>query len=121
VSTPFANILREAVNSTPCAIGGAFAAEDGETVDFYSNWDRDQWGILTAHYGIVLRHVQSMLNTVHYGEAELLVVSHPKLEIMVQPVAEGYFAMIALEPPAPLATAISTIDTVARCLREEMG
>ena len=118
--SPFASILRKAVDSTPCAVGSAFAAADGETVEHYSKWDGGDWALLTAHYGIVLHHVQKLLNTTHYGDTQMLVVSHPKLEIMIRPVVEGYFAMIALEPPAPLAAAMSAIEGAATSLRQEM-
>ena len=38
--TPFGRILREAVEGTPGAVGGAFAASDGEMVDAFTTRDR---------------------------------------------------------------------------------
>ncbi|MBT8492582.1 MAG: roadblock/LC7 domain-containing protein, partial [Deltaproteobacteria bacterium] len=62
MDSPFAAILQDALDKTPGAVGGAFAAWDGETVDFICDCDETEWLILTAHYGVVLSHVQSALN-----------------------------------------------------------
>ena len=118
--SPFAKILQTAVESTPGAVGGAFAAPDGETVDHFSSLERSEWAILTAHYGIVLRHVQKALNTLHYGEASSLHLSHTSMEIVIYVVAEGYFALLALEAPAPLAHAHASLAAAATELRREM-
>lgn len=121
MNTPFADILRHAVEDTPGAVGGAFAACDGETVDFISEWERTEWAILTAHYGIVLSHVQSALHTFHFGEAELLVISHDEIDVLLQSVEDGYFALMVVERPASLGTAITALERATRELRKEMA
>ena len=117
----FGEILEAAVARTPGAVGGAFAAADGETVDMVSEWEVSDWKILTAHYGIVLTSIQSALHTFHYGEAELIVVSHRKLELLIRSVVDGYFALIAIEPPAPLARAIASLERASGELQREMA
>lgn len=119
--TPFAEILRVAVQQTPGAIGGAFAAGDGEIVDSFVDADPTEWAIFTAHYGIVLAQVQSALLTFHYGEAELLMMSHEQTDILLHPVMEGYYALMAVDHPAPLGKAISALHRAAAELRKEMG
>lgn len=121
MSSPFAEILASAVADAPCAIGGAFAAWDGEIVDFVSKWDDDEWLILTAHYGVVLAHVQSALHTFHFGEAVNLCLTHEELDIVVEAVKEGYFALIALEKPNNLGKAMLSLHRAAEKLRVEMG
>lgn len=118
--TPFRAILREAVQRTPGAVGGAFAAADGETVDAFSRWEHGEWAILTAHFGVVLAHVQSALHTFHYGEAELVVITHRHMSLLIRAVSEGYYALIAVEPPAPLGRAMASLERASGLLREEM-
>ena len=52
--TPFGAILRRAVDSTPNAIGAAFADAEGEMVDSFATISKHDWAVLTAHYGIVM-------------------------------------------------------------------
>ena len=121
MSSPFADILQSAVDQTPGAVGGAFAAWDGETVDYVSSWDDTEWLILTAHYGVVLSHVQAALHTFHFGEAETVCVTHAKLDIVIRSVKEGYYALLALDKAGNLGKAVRVLDAVANLLREEMG
>lgn len=118
--TTFAQILKSAVDRTPGAIGGAFAAADGETVDLVTEWDAQDWKILTAHYGVILSSVQSALHTFHYGEAELVLVSHRELDLLIRAVDDGYYALIAVRPPAPLARAMVSLERASGLLRREM-
>jgi predicted regulator of Ras-like GTPase activity (Roadblock/LC7/MglB family) len=117
----FASILQKAVARTPGAIGSAFAASDGEIVDSFASSDPMEWAILTAHYGVVLRYMQSALRTFHYGDAELVLMSHDELDILLHSVAEGYYALLAVGHPAPLGLAIDALTSAAASLREEMG
>lgn len=121
MSSPFADILETAMAATPGAIGGAFAAWDGEAVEYISTWDDTEWLILTAHYGVVLSHIQSALHTFHFGEAETVCVTHASLDIVVRAVKEGYFALLAVETPSNLGKAMRALDRAALLLREEMG
>jgi len=121
MSSPFHDILQCALDETPGAVGGAFAAWDGETVDYVSRWDDSEWLILTAHFGIVLAHVQAALHTFHFGEAETLCLTHARLDIVVEAVKEGYYALLALEKPANLGKAMRSLKHAARSLRAEMG
>ena len=46
--TPFGAILKQTVQASPTAIGGAFAASDGEMVDSFATMDPHDWAVLTA-------------------------------------------------------------------------
>lgn len=118
---PFCEILQDAVEQTPRAIGSAFAAWDGETVDFVSTWSDNDWLVLTAHYGVVLAHIQSALHTFHFGEAETVHLTHQRLDIVIQAVKEGYYALIAVERPSNLGKAMRVLQRTAEKLRVEMG
>lgn len=121
MTSSFADILRHVVDGTPGAVGGSFAAWDGETVDYVSSWEDDEWRILTAHYGVVLAYVQAALHTFHFGEAETICLTHAELDIVIQAVKEGYYALVALEKGANLGRAIRLLEAAAVDLREEMG
>jgi predicted regulator of Ras-like GTPase activity (Roadblock/LC7/MglB family) len=118
--TRFRDILRTAIDRIPGAIGGAFAARDGEIVDSVTRSDPFDWAILTAHYGVLLGHVQSALSTLHHGEAELVVLSHARIDIVMRSVSEGYYALVAIGHPAPLGMALEQLDRAVVRLRSEM-
>ncbi|HET6611501.1 MAG TPA: hypothetical protein VFG83_05920 [Kofleriaceae bacterium] len=124
MASAFAAILRAAVGQTPGALGSAFAADDGETVDAIAidpSHNLLDESFLAAHYGVVLAHIQSALRTLHYGEAEIVTVVHPELSVLVRPVKDGYFALLALAPASSLALAMAALDRAALALAEEMG
>jgi predicted regulator of Ras-like GTPase activity (Roadblock/LC7/MglB family) len=120
VATPFTEILRQAVDRIPRAIGGAFAAPDGEMVDYVATIDPIEWAIFTAHYGVVLAHLEAALGTWHFGGPEFFVVEHSQVDVLVHTVDDGYFALIAVEQPAPLGAALSSLADAAAELRREM-
>lgn len=121
--TPFAAILRQAVEELPGAIGGTLAAGDGETVDYHvrGGWRRADWELLTAHHGVLLGQVRSWLHTRHYGDPELLVVSHRELCVLLREVADGYFALIAIDDAAEIVPASRMLEQAAARLRQEMA
>lgn len=119
--TVFADILARAVDHTPGAIGGAFAADDGETVDAVSSLGDTELALLTAHYGVLFALVQSALHTFHFGEAEQLFACHDRVDVLVQAVGDGYYALLALEHPASLAVAMRELEGAVRQLRAEMA
>jgi hypothetical protein len=120
VISPFAAIIRHAVERCPRAIGGAFAASDGEMVDFFATSDPLEWAILTAHYGVLLGHIEACFNTWHFGGPQFFVVEHSRLDVVVHTVAEGYYALLAIEQPAPLGQALSSLREAVDELRKEM-
>lgn len=121
--TPFAAILRQAVEQLPGAVGGTLAAGDGETVDCHvrGGWRRADWELLTAHHGVLFGHLRSWLHTRHYGDPELLVVSHRELHVLLREVADGYFALLAIDDGAEIVSATRLLERTAVQLREEMA
>lgn len=119
--TPFAAILKDAVQSSPNAIGGAFAASDGEMVDSFATIDPHDWAVLTAHYGIVLSQLVSIFGIWHYGGPEYFIAQHSKLDIVVHAVDAGYFALLAFSKPADLTIALDRIRSACTLLRKEMA
>jgi hypothetical protein len=120
VASPFAMILRHAVERTPRAVGGAFAAPDGEMVDYFAATDPTDWAILTAHYGVVLHNLEAAFNTWHFGGPKFFVIEHSRLDVLVHCVEDGYYALLAVEQPAPLGVALSSLEDAVAELRKEM-
>ena len=119
--TPFGEILRRAVLATPGAIGGAFADPDGEMVDSYTDHDKHEWAVLTAHYGVVLSQLHAWLGTRHFGGPEYFIAQHGVLDVLVHVLPGGYYALLAVgKPGQPLGAALVNLREVARLLREEM-
>jgi hypothetical protein len=118
--TPFMRILERAVAGTPGAIGGAFAAADGEMVDFVTRGDSTEWALLTAHYGVILANLEAVLNTQHFGGTAYFVVENRDLDVVVHTVSLGYYALLAMPSPAPLAMAVNALERAAAELRREM-
>ena len=118
--TPFGAILKRAVESTPGAIGGAFADADGEMIDGFTTRDADDWALLTAHYGIVLAHLHAAFGTWHFGGPEYFIAQHHVLDIVVHAVPGGYYAILAVNEPAPLARALHSLRQAAIELHREM-
>ena len=121
MSTPFASILKEAVEASPNAIGGAFAASDGEMVDSFATIDPHEWAVLTAHYGIVLAQLNACFDTWHYGGPEYFIAQHGKLDVVVHAVDAGYFALLAIEKPSNLGCALARIRVACKALKKEMS
>jgi len=128
--TTFAAILKTAVEATPNAIGGSFAAWDGELVDAYSTLDPYDWAVLTAHYGVILALLYAAFGTLHFGGPEMFVARHDKLDIVVCTIDKSYFALLAMtrvdstDGPAPIdvcADAIATLAIARDAIRKEIA
>jgi hypothetical protein len=120
-NSPFGAILRAAVEATPGAIGGAFADAQGEMIDGYTTVDPHQWALLTAHYGVVLGQLHMAFGTWHFGGPEYFIAQHAALDIVVHAVDGGYYALIAVTEPAPLARALTNLREAARALQRELA
>ena len=118
--TPFGAILRRAVQATPGAIGGAFADAQGEMIDGYTTRNADEWALITAHYGIVLAQLHAAFGTWHFGGPEYFIAQHELLDVVVHAVAGGYYALMAVTEPAPLARALVSLREAAQALHREM-
>ena len=119
--TPFAVILQRAVLATPNAIGGAFADPDGEMVDSFATIDPHEWAVLTAHYGVVLAHMNACFGTWHFGGPEYFIAQHRKVEIVVHAVDAGYYALMAVKEPANLGLALQHLRAATAELKKEMA
>lgn len=119
--TPFRDILRRAVESTPCAIGGAFADSEGEMVDSFAWYDPHEWAVLTAHYGVVLAQLHAAFGVFHYGAPEYFLVQHATLGIVVHTVHGGYYVLMAVTDPTRISLALTALTRSIPDLQKEMA
>jgi predicted regulator of Ras-like GTPase activity (Roadblock/LC7/MglB family) len=121
MTTGFTQILQDLVERTPGAQAAIFAARDGEAVDqFAPDVSVDDVRLWGAHYGVLLSQMQRCLHLFHFGEAEEIFLKHDRLDVLLRPVAEGYFLCFTLKPGAHLATALRELGLGAERLRHEM-
>jgi len=120
MQSAFGAIVKNAVRSTPGAIGGAFADGQGEMIDGFTTRNPNDWALLTAHYGVVLSQIHAAFGTWHFGGPEYFIAQHEVLDIVVYSVSGGYFALLALTAPATLGSALVSLREAARLLRLEM-
>lgn len=118
--SPFGAILKRAVEATPGAIGGAFADAQGEMIDGFTTRDAADWALLTAHYGVVLAQLNAAFGTWHVGSPEYFIAQHAVVAVVVHAVPGGYYALLAVTEPAPLARALASLREAARALHREM-
>lgn len=116
----FGEILKRAVQATPGAIGGAFADSQGEMIDGYTTRNPHDWALLTAHYGVVLAQLHAAFGTWHFGGPEHFIAQHATLDVVVHAVPGGYYAILAVAEPAPLARALLSLREAALALHREM-
>jgi predicted regulator of Ras-like GTPase activity (Roadblock/LC7/MglB family) len=120
VNTSFSQILQHAVEEVPGAIAAIFAAYDGEAVDQFGISSKDDMLVLAAHYGVILNYVQSALHLFHFGEAVELILSHQRMDLVVRTVSQGYYVVLVVKKPCPLAMARRAVEAAACALRTEM-
>lgn len=118
--TPFAAILRRAVDGVPPAVGGAFADSQGEMVDSFSRMPAHEWAVITAYYGVVMAQLVSAFGTLHYGGAEYFVACHERIEVVVHTVDAGYFTLLAFTEPTDVELVLERARIASAELKREM-
>jgi predicted regulator of Ras-like GTPase activity (Roadblock/LC7/MglB family) len=119
-ATALGRILRAALADAPGSVGGSFAAADGEMVDLVAE-DPDDLAFVTAHCAIMVAQVRSAMRTFHFGDPLELVLVADRGTVLMQVVADGYFALLAMRPGAPLAAAQRALDRAVVELRAEIA
>lgn len=127
--TGFKAILAHAVDSATGGLFGALVAYDGEIVDSYlscregltTKEQKAQCAFISAHHGVILKHVRTMLHSFHFGNTETLSFSYGDLRVGMTTLPENYFAVLACRATTPLAEAQNSLSQARSHLRSEMG
>jgi predicted regulator of Ras-like GTPase activity (Roadblock/LC7/MglB family) len=133
--TPFTPILRTMLLEVPESVGAIFADWEGEAVDQFPDprraadaqtplsaaaietFDLQLFG---AHWGVILNHVNAALRTFHYGDPQIVMLHHDRLDILIQAVDEQYYLLMALRPGGPVGRALQQLERGVQRLRAEM-
>ena len=133
--TPFTPILRTMLSEVPEAVGAIFADWEGEAVDQFPDPRRAEDAqtplaahgleafdlrLFGAHWGVVLNHVNAALRTFHYGDPQVLMLHHDRLDVLIQSVDSHYYLLLALRPGGPVARALRELERGVVALRAEM-
>jgi hypothetical protein len=133
--TPFTPVLRTMLLAVPGAVGAIFADWEGEAVDLFPDPRRAQDAqtplapstletfdlrLFGAHWGIILNLVNAALRTFHYGDPQIMMLHHDRLDVLIQTVDAHYYVLLALRPGAPLASALQHLERSVQALRAEM-
>jgi predicted regulator of Ras-like GTPase activity (Roadblock/LC7/MglB family) len=134
-ATPFTPILRTMLVDVPDSLGAIFADWEGEAVDQFpdprraedaetplpeSGIDTFDLRLFGAHWGVILNHVNLALRTFHYGDPQIVMLHHERLDILIQKVDARYYLLLALRPGAPLGRALRELERGVQALRVEM-
>lgn len=124
--TPFGEIMKRVVKATPGAIGGAFAARDGELVDAYTTGDPYDFAVMTAHFGVVLAQLVAAFGTLHHGDFEAYLARYHGLDVVACVVDDGYYALVAMRRAddrdhEPFGDALPLLASACRELAKEMA
>ena len=109
----FRLILRDLASSTKNSVFCAVLADDGELVEYWDTRaiaDSYQCATISAHHGVFLHHIRTLLFSYHFGEANCLTFFYRSMRVALALLPENYFAILACDEKAPLAV-------TSRCLR----
>jgi hypothetical protein len=133
--TPFTPILRSMLVEVPDSLGAIFADWEGEAVDQFPDprraddaatplpppgIDTFDLRLFGAHWGVILHHVNAAMRTFHYGDPQVMMLHHDRLDVLIQAVDEHYYLLVALRPGAPLGRALRELERAVQGLRVEM-
>lgn len=116
----FAEYLSELVGTVPGALGAVFLDWEGEAVDQFSHLPLMDILLVGAHWGVVLRMVQEVLEKHAWGEARMILLNGPDHDIVIRPITGEYCVVLAMRGGTHIATALEALDKVCDKIRTEM-
>ena len=114
--------MTTAVLSVPGAVGGAFAASDGETVDGFAGEQTPyEWALVTAHFGVIFSMIQRSTKKNFSSFAKSVVIRLSEYDIVLKSVEDGYYAIMALQGTGQIGSAIKALNIASIALKKEMS
>ena len=118
---PFKKIMGNLVNSTPGATGAIFLDWEGESVDQYAaENDGYHLKVLGAHKGVILNLIENAQKTAEKSTIECVSIKMKNFSVIMAPVKEGYFVVLAITPDSSISRARYGIRNAAKALKSEM-
>jgi len=118
---PFKKIMGNLVDSIPGATGSIFLDWEGESVDQYAvGNDTYHLKVLGAHKGVILNLIGNAQKAAEESTIECVSIKMKNFSVIMAPVNEGYFVVLALKPDSSISKARYGIRHAARALKSEM-
>lgn len=118
---PLKAILQDLVDGVPGSLGAIFADWEGEAVEHVARMDDFQLKVMGAHQGIILENLRQAASRLGKGPVQEVVIQARAMSILVTPVTDEYFVVLALEGDALVARARPAIRFCCDRLRTEIG
>jgi predicted regulator of Ras-like GTPase activity (Roadblock/LC7/MglB family) len=116
----FREILKEAVDEVPGAMGAIFADWEGEAVDHYFSGEDDEIKLVGAHQGILLNLMKTASDNVGLGGVNEVMLVMDGAKVMARPLKDGYFLVLLVENGCNSGIARRTLRRTALLLDEEI-
>lgn len=117
---PFKDILTNMLTQLPGAEGAIIADWEGEAVDQVAYVDDFEMKILGAHKGIILTRLRDALQRIDGGEIEEVSIHFVRSTVLISPLNEDYFLVLALKSSVLAARAASVMRSCVAQLRREI-
>lgn len=117
----FRELLAQLVARVPGAQGAIIADWEGEAVDQVGLLDDYDLKIIGAHKGIILQNMREVVARLGNDRLSEIVITTSQAQLLVVPVTNDYFLVLALDRSDALGRALLEIRRCSQILREEIG
>lgn len=116
----FQKILQLLAYDIENAIGAIFVDGDGEAVEHCSRDSDYDIRLLGAYKGIIMNNMREIAKRLEFGEVKEMLISFDKAELILSPVAEGYFLLLFLQPQSNIGKGIIRLRNAIKEIRKEL-
>lgn len=116
---PYLSLLEDLVRSVPGAEGALLCDSEGEVVVAAGRSEVRQ-RLIGAYQGIALAAVRRTLSRYDAGAVESMVCRYDAGSVLLRPLKDGYYFIVALAPRASVAEALWRTDVVRQRMNEEL-
>ena len=94
---PFKALLKPLMEHLPGAQGAIIVDWEGEAVDQIGSMDEYELKVIGAHKGVILQNIRATAGRLNQGSLLELVITTSAVQILVMPVTQDYFLVLALD------------------------
>jgi len=116
---PYRALLEDLLGRLPGAEGALLLDVEGEVVVQAGAGD-ERHRLIGAYHGIALSAARRMLARLGGGEPRLLVSRYARGTVVMRPLRDGYYMVLALAPEASLAQGLRASLEIGARLSEEL-
>lgn len=119
---PFNYLLTNLLVDVPEAVGAIFLDEEGEAVDWVTRHD-DPFDLKVegAYHSIFKRRLDLLAESSPLGKLDRYIVHGERLTSLTQSLPEGYYVVLILDRPGPVARAAFQLKQAAGIISRELS